>query len=328
MSKDEFEVVVIDNGSGDDTKGVVDSFQGRIRNLRYFYEKTPGLYVGRHKGLKEASSDILVYADDDIRAFPSWIEGIKESFTNKEVVLVGGKILPQTEGEMPDWIAEMWNRKMECGRTLSYLSILDFGNEIREIHPYYVYGCNFAIRKSVLIEAGGFHPDSMPQELIKYRGDGETHVSRHILLKGYKSIYNPKASVFHLISKDRLTLDYFCLRAYYQGISDSYSKIRLDGGLLFNKVSSDAIVIQSKNNLELFNRMREKQLKEIPAAIWRRLKHISRRFAFIKSKQIDYLVQIQEKIKFAYNDGWCFHRNEVLNDPELLKWVLKENYFN
>ena len=91
---------------------------------------------------------------------------------------------------------------------------MDFGDKIKEINPSYVFGCNFSIRKNILLEAGGFHPDGMPQEIIKYRGDGESYVSKYIEKNGYKTIYNPKASVYHLASTDRMTKKYFAKRAF------------------------------------------------------------------------------------------------------------------
>jgi glycosyltransferase involved in cell wall biosynthesis len=223
--KDEFEVIVIDNGSTDKTKETVVAFD-IIKNLRYFYVDTPGLHNGRHKGLQEAQSDILVYIDDDIEAFPCWLEGIWETFLDKDIVLVGGKCLPKWETEPPFWIYEMWMDTNEYGHSLSALSILDFGDAIKYIPPGYIWGCNFSIRKSTLLETNGFHPDGFPQELIKYRGDGETYVADYIQKKKYKSIYNPKASIYHFVPKSRMTIDYFCKRAFNQGISNSYADIR------------------------------------------------------------------------------------------------------
>ncbi|HOV90156.1 MAG TPA: glycosyltransferase family 2 protein [Syntrophorhabdaceae bacterium] len=225
LPQDLFEVIVVDNGSKDNTKKVAESFVGKIKNLIYIYYETPGLHVGRHSGLLAAKSDILVYGDDDIIATTTWLEGILESFEDERVALVGGKNIPLFEVPPPKWILDIWNKGGKY-KTISYLSILDFGNEILTIDPYYVYGCNFSIRKSILLETGGFHPDGMPKELIKYRGDGETYVARYIKEKGYKAMYNPKASVYHLCSAERLTKEYFARRAFNQGISDSYSDVR------------------------------------------------------------------------------------------------------
>jgi hypothetical protein len=120
----------------------------------------------------------------------------------------------------------MWMNLNQCGHALGYLSVLDFGDKIIEIDPGYVWGCNYSIRKNILLKAKGFHPDGFPQEMIKYRGDGETYVSDYIRQNNYKTIYNPKASVYHFVPKSRMTIDYFCKRAFNQGISDSYTEIR------------------------------------------------------------------------------------------------------
>lgn len=211
LLQNHFEVIVVDNGSTDDTKSIVDSFVEKIDNLVYIYDDNPGLHIGRHRGLLAAKADILVYGDDDIEATPTWLEGVMESFEDESVALVGGKNIPNFESTPPDWILDLWQKGGEQ-KVLGHLSILDFGDTIQEINPYYVFGCNFSIRKSVLLEAGGFHPDGMPQEIIKYRGDGESYVSSHIMAKEYKTIYNPKASVYHLCSTNRMTKKYFAQR--------------------------------------------------------------------------------------------------------------------
>ncbi|MCB5267005.1 MAG: glycosyltransferase [Candidatus Cloacimonetes bacterium] len=225
ISQNHFEVIVVDNGSTDDTKSIVDSFVKKIKNLVYIYDENSGLHIGRHRGLLVAHADVLVYGDDDIEATPTWLEGVIESFEDESVALVGGKNIPNFESTPPNWILDMWEKGGEQ-KVLGYLSILDFGDEIQEINPNYVFGCNFSIRKAVLLEAGGFHPDGMPQEIIKYRGDGESYVSKYIINKSYKTIYNPKASVYHLCSTDRMTKKYFAQRSFNQGVSDSYTDIR------------------------------------------------------------------------------------------------------
>jgi hypothetical protein len=130
------------------------------------------------------------------------------------------------DAEPPAWILRMWEKDRQGGRMLPYLSILDLGDEAKEVRPDYVFGCNFSIRRSVLLEAGGFHPDAVPPEFIRYRGDGETHVARYIKEQGYHALYHPKASVYHLVPAERMTEDYFYRRAWLQGISDSYTAIR------------------------------------------------------------------------------------------------------
>jgi len=58
-----------------------------------------------------------------------------------------------------------------------------------------VYGCNFSIRKNILIQLGGFHPDGLPDEFLHYRGDGETATSRAIDADYKVTFYEPLATV-------------------------------------------------------------------------------------------------------------------------------------
>lgn len=290
-SIDFFEVIVIDNGSTDCTRQVVEAFQQQLRNIRYFYDATPGLHVGRHLGMKMAKSDILVYADDDIEAFPTWLAAIAESFHDQDVALVGGKNLPIFECGPPDWIMKMWRKNKDGNRVLSYLSILDLGDEIKQIHPYYVFGCNFSIRKKTLLNSGGFHPDAMPQELIKYRGDGETHVSAFINRKRLKTIYHPGASVFHMVPQNRLTEEYFCKRAYLQGISDSYTQIR------------DKDTAHHSKIMRTFEYLRLLQKK----------------FGLYASPR-------KRHIESYYYQGFMMHQNLSAEDKNLYEWIIRPNY--
>ena len=294
--QENFEIIIVDNGSTDGTRNIVESYKHNLPNLTYIYEPKPGLHVGRHAGLAIAKGEILVYGDDDIEAFPTWLEGIAESFNDPSVVLVGGNNLPRFECSPPEWIENLWE-KNPWGMTIVMYSLLDLGNDIKEISPYYVFGCNYSIRKRVLLEVGGFHPDSMPENLLKYRGDGESAVSEAILQRGYKTIFNPKASVYHWVPKSRMTFDYIYKRGYAEGISNSYIKIRKRGDHTFSYF------------------------------IYYLLLH------HIKLLKLDFKKRMR-KYHIPYNtyhegflSGSLFHQKATLHDKKLLEWILKKDYF-
>lgn len=313
LPQDAFEILVIDNGSTDHTKQVVASAGQRLPHLRYFYEPTPGLHRGRHLGMKRAKHDILVYADDDIEAFPGWLEAIAEAFRDPEVALVGGKNLPKFESQPPDWIMKMWEGDHHGHRMLVYLSLLDLGDETREISPYHVFGCNFSIRRSVLIEAGGFHPDAFPLERIQYRGDGESHVARYLSEQRYKTLYHPQASVYHAVPAQRLTEGYFCQRAYHQGISDSYTQIR---SLHFGHRRPGGWLRRYYHALR----------RSLPGKGFRaRMRQIWTRGSLDRKDETS---SIQLKIRKSYDAGWQYHQKIVKRDPSLLGYVLQDNYMN
>jgi len=219
------------------------------------------------------------------------------------------KNLPKFEAGPPDWIKKMWEADKNGNRILGSLSILDLGDEIKAVNPYHVFGCNFSIRKTTLLEAGGFHPDALPQELIKYRGDGESHVSRYILEKGYQALYHPKASVYHLVAASRLTVEYFCQRAYNEGISNSFIQIR---------------------NRYLRNSQHKYCVRKIVTSIkkimrWLAVKLLStiKQFHINDSRRDK---KIQRRIKAAYQSGRLYHQELFKKDEALAAHVLRQNY--
>lgn len=303
---DLYEIIVIDNGSKDDTKNVVEELNKIfIKKIIYYYEKNPGLHNARHRGAKESNGEILVYLDDDVEVSPNLIFEVNNTFENAKVDLVGGKILPKYEINPPLWILNFWEN-MSDGKLCIFLSLLDFGNEIKEISPLYVFGCNFSIRKSVLFELGGFNPDSMPKELIKYRGDGESGLAKKIIEKGYKAIYNPEILIYHIITKDRLTAKYFCWRAFIEGISESFSEIRKNNRIV--------------NDINFKNDNVKKKYKSL-------IKNIIK---FIKNPSIShfYYYFLKIRINYNFNKGKQYHLKNVLKDKELLNYILKDNWLN
>lgn len=290
--KNNFEVIVVDNGSTDDTKDVVMSFKSQLPNLVYYYDATPGLHVGRHNGYKLAKSDLLVYADDDIEAFPSWLEGIYESFQDPNVMLVGGKDLPKYEQKPPFWIEEQWYKISSDGHFFGALSLIDLGDTIKEIPPYCVYGCNYSVRKKLITDTKGFHPDGVPFNNIELRGDGEWYVNKYILEHGYKVLYNPKASVYHVVTKERLTLDYFKRRAFRQGVEKSYADKRYKVFL---------------------------PVKRILASLLYGIKNMY---------NARYMTEIEKEILHSFNIGYKYHDIMYHNNPKLQEWVHKDNYLD
>lgn len=292
-----FEVLVVDNGSTDDTPAVVEGFRDRLPDLRYFREEKPGLHEGRHRGMREAGSGILVYADDDIEASDTWLAGIAKAFDDDGVALAGGKCLPKFEAEPPRWLLKRWEKGVGPYKYVGYLSIMDLGEDVI-VNPPMVYGCNFAVRKDVLQRVGGFHPDSMPPDMLKFRGDGESWVERAVKESGLKSLYHPEATVYHHIPAGRMTLDYFCKRAYAQGVSDSYA------GLRYESTAGGAGGDWLKSFLNFSKRAVKNALRI----------------------DTDTLL-LDRTIKQGYRAGFAFHRAEVKKDPKLMDWVMKENYF-
>ncbi|AFY36210.1 glycosyltransferase family 2 protein [Calothrix sp. PCC 7507] len=307
-SPDNFEILVVDNGSTDNTKDITETARNAFpsHQIRYIYEPEPGLLSGRHRGALEAKGDILTFVDDDIEADPNWLQAIKESFDDPTVQIVGGRNLPKYEVEPPEWLEWFWSDH-PYGKLCGELSLLDFGEQIRDIDANYVWGLNFSIRKSTLFELDGFHPDCIPKHLQYLQGDGETGLTQKAKIKGYKAIYQPNALVFHNVSKDRMTYEYFDKRYFYQGVCDSYSLIRKNQDKL-----KDVSFLQKNQDF------------------FRKIKQLGKKIISIKSDKNIKNEKDALKARFhhSYQKGYQFHQNAVHKNPELLNWVLKKDYWD
>lgn len=304
VAKGMFEVLVVDNGSTDHTIEVARQHASSLQ-LAYVSAPEPGLHIGRHEGMRRARSDVLMFADDDIEAGPDWVAAVVEAFAEARVALAGGNNHPLFEAPPPAWLLRWWERPVYKGRALGYLSILDFGDGMFEIDPGYVWGCNFSVRREVLFAAGGFHPDAVPKELLRFRGDGETHVSDKVRRSGRRALFDSRASVRHRVPGERMTRRYFEQRAYAQGISDSYAYTRRS----------------ARPRLTIAARLRRQ------TAGLRSMLVARARIAVAGKDLVEReLLDIQHAVALAYRQGYQFHQREIAGDPRLLAWVLREDY--
>lgn len=223
----EYEIIVFDNGSKDSTVNICNKYSGKIQNLVYQYDAIPGLHRGRNWGYQNAKGEIVVYLDDDvIPETNTYLSRIIEQFDDKSIAMLVGSIKPNFESQPPNWISRLWE-KNGIYNTLTDFSCVEIcANDGDDISPYYAFGANFIIRKSVLNECAGFHPDGMPKDLLMYRGDGETYVANYIVKHNLRVAFCKEASVYHSVTKERLTYDYIKMVGYRSGISIAYSLLR------------------------------------------------------------------------------------------------------
>jgi glycosyltransferase involved in cell wall biosynthesis len=97
LGRDRFEVVVVDDGSTDDTAAVLERELARgeldLRVIRR--DRNAGLTVGREEGWRAARAEVLAFTDDDCEPAPDWLErGLAAVRANPDA-LVQGRVLPR-----------------------------------------------------------------------------------------------------------------------------------------------------------------------------------------------------------------------------------------
>jgi len=217
----EFEVIVVDNRSTDDTKRVVAEFEMTVRfPVRYLFEERLGLSVARNRALREARGEFVLFLDDDATASPDWIAEIVRVFdTDPAIGCVGGKIDPAWEGGAPAWLAPE-------NRTL--YTILDYADDVVEMRrPAIPFGANVAFRKSVFETTAPFRED-LGRVGSNLLSSEESELIERIRDR-YAVYYTPHAAVLHKIPRSRISRRWLLRRIYWQGVSRAVSSPRKSG---------------------------------------------------------------------------------------------------
>lgn len=210
-----FEILVIDNNSSDNTADIVHKFEEQHDFIHYFKEDAPGATNARHTGVRAAKGDILVFADDDGLYNPELISSVKKAFAEMpEIEALACKIELQWDEKEPDWIAPY----------AFMLGQLDYGPEMKSGYDLYFNSGLFAIKKSTFEELHGFNPDLVGGKLI---GDGDTGlvIKMH---EAHKLIgWTPFAVMKHMqkVSKHGSEKG-VALHFYNVGVGDSYALFR------------------------------------------------------------------------------------------------------
>ncbi|HZG26333.1 MAG TPA: glycosyltransferase [Chitinophagaceae bacterium] len=305
-----FEVIVVDNGSTDETPDVSQSFAGSISHFIYHYDDEPGQLTGRHRGTELATARIISFIDDDVELNPFWIRSVLELFnTSPDISIIGGPCLPKYQLYPPSWINYFRETTPYGGTACLPLSLIDLGEGNFEIDPLYVFGLNFSIRKNVLLELGGFHPDCIPAHLQKFQGDGETGLSLKARNRGVKAMYAASVFLYHQVVPERLTANHFEKWYYYSGVCQSFTDLRKKHLPLASERVSTA------------TRSRLARVVSAPGKILKNL--------FPAKKDVPpKILQLQTKFNMMYHSGYRFHQDAFETDSRVRDWVLRTDYWN
>ena len=175
-------------------------------------EEARGLSGARNTGVRHAKGQLLAFLDDDAIASVDWLSTLVRHFENMKVYGATSMIEPQWVGARPRWFPSEFLWTVGC----SYTGLPERVSNVRN-----VMGAAMCFRREAFDAAGGFTGRLGRTGVLLPLSCEETELSIRVrrFVADAQYIYDPQSKIRHKVPSGRLTLRYFILRCFAEGIS-------------------------------------------------------------------------------------------------------------
>ena len=210
----DYEVIIVDNNSTDETQQVANTFAARFGNFHALREARQGKSHALNSGISVSKGKYIAFIDDDAKAKSDWLKRIINAFetVRPEPIAVGGEIYPWYEEKPPSWFTDDFE-------------IRTWGHEQGFLQPpraqFGFSGSNMAIQKKILEQYGGFSVNLGPIS-NKFSLGEETELFYRVYKEHPRYWYDPEIRVEHFVPVRKMVVKYRLKRAYLGGVSTAY----------------------------------------------------------------------------------------------------------
>jgi len=199
----EWEVIVVDNNSSDQTREVTQNYVHKHPGrFRYVFEQQQGLSRARNTGIRAARGEIVAFMDDDITVEPMWLQNLTASLHEELWSGAGGPIRPPEQFRPPRWLTLGGERDLGGA-----LALFDLGSVPGELKRP-PYGTNMAFRRGMFEKYGDFRAD-LGRCGGNLLSNEDTEFGRRLLAGGERLRYEASAVVHHPVPEERVRKNYF-----------------------------------------------------------------------------------------------------------------------
>jgi lipopolysaccharide/colanic/teichoic acid biosynthesis glycosyltransferase/GT2 family glycosyltransferase len=172
VPRERYEIIVVDDGSIDDTAAAAESF-----GVRVIRQPNQGPAAARNVGVQAAQGELVLFTDSDCEPANDWIEQMCAPFTDPDVAGAKGAYRTRQRELTARFVQLEYEDKYD---RLAQQDRIDF------VDTY-----SAAYRRAVFLENGGFDP------VFSTASVEDQELSFRLAQKGYKLVFVPTARVYH-----------------------------------------------------------------------------------------------------------------------------------
>lgn len=213
LSKDKFEVIIVDDGSRDETEAyILDLIKKGSLNISFYKQDHKGPGPARNTGMEHAKGEYYVFVDSDCIAHENWLKAYDDEIDD-DVAGFGGP--DKTRSDFSP-LQKAIDYSMTSFITTGGIR----GSSKKKISKYYPRSFNMGVHADVVKKIGGFGTLRHGQDIEfthRIRSQGETvkvldavvfHKRRTSLWKFFKQVYNWGVARINLYKIDKGMLEF------------------------------------------------------------------------------------------------------------------------
>ena len=218
---DRWEILIVDNGSVDETPRIASELAAeRPDRVRVVTEPRGGLSLSRNRGVREATGQVIAFADDDAYPDAGWLRALVAALERHDAMVAGGPVEPIFTGAVPEWCTPVF---------FPYFAVWDEGSEPHFLrYSNYPRGNNMALRREVFERFGYFSPH-LGRTGTSLLSCEETELCLRVERGGGRIVYAPEARMRHLTPMERITPEWLARRFFAQARSEGILEWRHAG---------------------------------------------------------------------------------------------------
>lgn len=211
----DFEIIVINNNSTDDTENVCRTLIEEYPNLHisYYNEMNQGLSFALNRGIKEAQGEFLIYVDDDETIDREHLSRLSEHLKSyPNIQLAASPVVPVYETDTPKWLSPFLYRLIG-----GYFAA---GSKVKVLGKGSYPGTGHTIIKRNLYDQFGTYNTELGRKGNGLLGAEDKDMSHRLIANGIPCYYLPDIPIYHHIPTYKLTDEFFSKLTYSIGKSE------------------------------------------------------------------------------------------------------------